>query len=282
MKKQHIPLLVKMFIIVCFCLILSACSSITQHAGEQPYSAEATTKVASVKTEPVENNLAQNQISKTKQAPVIKEKQRPLICIEAGHQRKANSELEPIAPGSKTKKEKVSSGTEGITTKKPEYELTLEVALKLEKALKPNYDVLMIRRSNDVNISNSKRAQICNEAHADVMIRLHADGNNNHNMHGMALFYPAPNNEYTQKISQPSLLVAQMLEKQLQSETNAKSNGIKQRSDLTGFNWIKVPSVLIEMGFMSNHKEDILMSDPHYQDKIVAGIKKGLDEYYLN
>jgi N-acetylmuramoyl-L-alanine amidase len=201
--------------------------------------------------------------------------------VEAGHQRKANLDLEPNAPGSMIMKAKVSAGTQGITTKKPEYQLTLEVALKLEQSLKSEYDVIMIRRSNNVNISNSERAMICNKAHADLMLRLHGDGNDNHQIKGMTIFYPSANNKDTKTISKPSLEFAKIISDQILIKTKAKSNGVKSRDDLTGFNWLKVPSILIEMGFMTNKKEDLLLSTSEYQDKIVSGIKNGLDAYYL-
>ena len=40
-----------------------------------------------------------------------------LICIDPGHQVRGNSALEEIAPGSSTRKPKVSSGTRGVATK---------------------------------------------------------------------------------------------------------------------------------------------------------------------
>lgn len=207
---------------------------------------------------------------------------KPIICIEAGHQSKGDSSKEPIAPGSKTKKPKVMSGTQGIQTKKPEYKLTLEVALKLEKALQKNYKVVMIRRTNDVNISNSERAIICNTAKADLMIRLHADGSDNHSVKGMSFLYPSPESKYTKAIAPESLKLMKVISKYILQETGAKSNGLKPRDDLTGFNWLTVPSILIEMGFMTNKEEDVLMSTESYQNKIVKGITAGLDSYYAD
>ena len=42
----------------------------------------------------------------------------------------------------------------------------------------------------------------------------------------------------------------------MRENQQVKVNGIKFRDDLSGFNWSKVPGVLLELGFMSNHEED--------------------------
>ncbi|WP_339180316.1 N-acetylmuramoyl-L-alanine amidase [Paenibacillus sp. FSL H8-0317] len=211
----------------------------------------------------------------------LKKIKKPLICIEAGHQEKANLDMEPTAPGSKTMKEKVRGGTQGVQTKKPEYQLNLEVATKLEIALAEDFAIIMVRQTNDVDISNSERAMICNDVQADVMIRLHADGSDNSQVKGMTFFYPSIENKHTGPIAERSKDIVEVVAKKIISETGAKSRGIQARGDLTGFNWLKVPSILIEMGFMTNKEEDILLSGSEYQDKIVAGIKNGLKAYYF-
>ena len=59
-----------------------------------------------------------------------------------------------------------------------------------------------------------------------------------------------------------------------------KVNGIFERDDLTGFNWSKVPVVLVEMGFMSNYNEDEMMSNKDYQKKMMQSIADGVEEYF--
>ena len=56
------------------------------------------------------------------------------------------------------------------------------------------------------------------------------------------------------------------------------NRGVIERSDLTGFNWSKVPVVLIEMGFLSNPEEDSLLNDSSYQEKIAQGLCNGILE----
>ena len=46
-----------------------------------------------------------------------------------------------------------------------------------------------------------------------------------------------------------------------------------------GFNFSKVPTVLIELGFMTNPDEDRLMFQKDFQKKMVEGITKGIKEY---
>lgn len=205
-----------------------------------------------------------------------------LICIDPGHQEKGDSNLEPVAPGSYVKKARVSSGATGVATKKPEYILNLETSIVLRNILESKgYKVIMTRESHDVNISNSERAIFANNNNADMVIRIHADSLNNPSKTGASVLIPAKESKYTTNIYEDSKTCANLIENKMK-ESGIQVNGVFERNDLTGFNWSKVPVVLVEMGFLSNYNEDQMMSNPEYQNKLMKSISEGLEEYFIN
>lgn len=205
-----------------------------------------------------------------------------LICIDPGHQEKGDSNLEPVAPGSYVKKARVSSGATGVATKKPEYILNLETSIVLRNILESKgYKVIMTRESHDVNISNSERAIFANNNNADMVIRIHADSLNNPSKTGASVLIPDKESKYTTNIYEDSKTCANLIENKMK-ESGIQVNGVFERNDLTGFNWSKVPVVLVEMGFLSNYNEDQMMSNPEYQNKLMKSISEGLEEYFIN
>lgn len=212
----------------------------------------------------------------------INQNEKYTICIDPGHQLKGDSDTEQMAPDSGSYKARVSSGTAGIATKKPEYELNLEASLKLKHILESRgYKVLMTRESHDVNISNMERAIFANENNADMVVRIHADGSNDSGVTGASILIPSKDGQYTSGIFSDSSECAKYVNENMKNN-GFKVNGIFERSDLTGFNWSKVPVVLVEMGFMSNYTEDQNMASPQYQEKMMKCIADGLDQYFKN
>lgn len=203
-----------------------------------------------------------------------------LVVIDAGHQRKGNSEKEPVGPGATEMKAKVTSGTRGCETGLSEYELNLQVAFKLEAVLKERgYTVIMVRTEHDVNLSNSERANVANEANADVFVRIHANGSENPKKSGAMTICQTENNIYNGHLYKKSKALSEFVLNELVEETGCKKEYVWETDTMSGINWAKVPVTIVEMGYMSNPEEDRNLATEEYQQKIANGIADGIDKY---
>ena len=204
-----------------------------------------------------------------------------LICIDAGHQATPNTDTEPVGPGAEDKKAKVSAGNTGVTTGTEEYELNLEVALKLQSALEARgYTVKMIRTSNDVDISNAARAELANSDKADAFIRIHANGSTDTNASGVMTVCQTKDNPYNADIYDSCKRLSADVLSGMAAATGANSEGVWETDSMSGINWCKVPVTIVEIGYMTNSEEDQKLVTSDYQNLLAKGIADGIDAYF--
>lgn len=269
MKRYRIKLVVIIFILIAFTFICYV-------KVDKAYSSHKTTK--SIKTTNIKSTQ-QTVKSKGIIKKVINTSTKKIIVIDPGHASGASNEKEPMAPGSKIMKLKESGGAEGIVTHNPEYLINMDIAKRLKRLLEyKGYKVVMTKTENYQMLGNIKRAEIANGVHAALAIRIHADSSSNAQISGTSMLVPAPINSNTRAIYKQSKLYGKTILDSLVRQVGMKNKGVVERKDLTGFNWSRVPVVLVEVGFLSNKREDKLLSQADYKQKIALGLANGIQQ----
>jgi len=201
-----------------------------------------------------------------------------VVVIDPGHGSVSSSKTEHRDPGSSIMKVIEPGGAQGINTKTPEYVVNMAVALKLKDLLQAKgYKVVMTKTRNSIVMGSKERAKIGNDAHAALVIRIHADSDNNTSVNGASMLVPA-DTKYTDDIYAVSKKYGKIVFNNLIKEVGMNDKGVVERNDMTGFNWSDVPVILVEMGFQSNAREDRLLTTTTYQEKLAKGLADGIDQ----
>ena len=199
-----------------------------------------------------------------------------LICLDPGHGTAADvgRQLEPIGPGSRELKLKDGGGAAG------EAPLVLAIARRARALLLARgYRVALTRSADGYRGGNRERARFCNSRGAALMLRIHADGSADRSRHGIATVVPARRRGWTDDVYGPSARAGALVQRELVRATGARSLGLVERSDLTGFNWADVPVVLAETGFLSNAAEGARLHSAGYRARIARGLAEGAIAY---
>ena len=173
-----------------------------------------------------------------------------------------------------------------------EKDLNMQVYRKLRKKLEElGYKVLTSRDSNiDVDFI-TERSRMVNKTNSDIFISIHfnATGSAYSKSSGIQTYSYSDEPDYPSKINpywhnHPDRMIeskrlAAAIHSSLLAETGAKDAGLLERSFAVLRETAK-PAVLLELGYIDNFAENQQIRDSHYQDKLVAGIVKGIQKYY--
>lgn len=172
-----------------------------------------------------------------------------------------------------------------------EKNLSLDVALRVEKILKPfNFPVILTRR-DDTFIPLEERAAIANRLENAIFVSIHFNHAKDRVSTGVETFYaPAkvpPDDSWNwvgffNKPDAPPLdngeTLAGFIQAALVLRTDAVNRGIKSR-ELYVVRHTRCPAVLVEGGFINNPLEAALISNGEYRQRLASAIAEGIMSY---
>ncbi len=173
-----------------------------------------------------------------------------------------------------------------------EKDLNMQIYRKLRTKLEELGYKVLTSRDSDIDVDFvTERSRMVNKTNSDIFISIHfnATGNTYSKASGIQTYsysdepdYPSKINKYwhnhPDRMSESKRLAA-AIHSSLLAETGAKDAGLLESSYAVLRETAK-PAVLLELGYMDNFSENQQIRDSHYQDKLVAGIVKGIQKYY--
>lgn len=274
-----------LFIITSILVMVTGCVTINLESSNEKETSkvedvQSSEKNDSNKKQITNKDESSNEDNSNKDNDSNEENSNITIVIDPGHSSTGTSGNEPVSPNSSTTKLKDGLGATGSYTNIPEHKTNMSVALLVKKELtSKGYNVILTKQDVAESKSNIERAEVGNKNNADLVVRIHADSAENSSISGASMHVPA-NNEYTSSFYKISKSYGTTILNTYVDEIGIKNRGVIERNDLTGFNWSKVPVVLIEMGFLSNKEDDNFVSNTANHPKIAKAISDGIDKCF--
>ena len=274
-----------LFIITSILVMVTGCVTINFASSNEKETSkvedvQSSEKNDSNKKQTTNKDESSNEDNSNKDNDSNEENSNITIVIDPGHSSTGTSGNEPVSPNSSTTKLKDGLGATGSYTNIPEHKTNMSVALLVKKELtSKGYNVILTKQDVAESKSNIERADVGNKNNADLVVRIHADSAENSSISGASM-HVSGNNEYTSSFYKISKSYGTTILNTYVDEIGIKNRGVIERNDLTGFNWSKVPVVLIEMGFLSNKEDDNFVSNTANHPKIAKAISDGIDKCF--
>ncbi|MGG3804417.1 N-acetylmuramoyl-L-alanine amidase [Metabacillus fastidiosus] len=159
-------------------------------------------------------------------------------------------------------------------TKLKEKEVTLSVVKKLKEALEQEGATVILTRDRDISVSLANRVKISNASKGDIFISIHANASVKSSAKGTETFLN------TKKKGTNSELLAKDIQKSLIGSLNTTDRKVKTDDTYYVLKHNKLPSVLVELAFISNPTEEEMLRSDDTRNKAAEGILEGIKDYF--
>ena len=164
-----------------------------------------------------------------------------------------------------------------------EKDINLIMCKKIEQYLVSKGATVYLTRESDIDLSTTSvnkkrsdltnRAKLINKSNANMYISIHLNYISNGQWKGLQIFYNNKNKE--------NEIIANKLTSYLY-ETSTNIREPKKENIYYMYKQIKVPGVLIELGFLSNPNDRYRLTREEYQDKLAKNISNAIEKYFIN
>lgn len=155
-----------------------------------------------------------------------------------------------------------------------EKDVNLAIGLYLGELLSQAGARVVYTRENDTYVSIFERPAIANQASADLYISVHANAHvNRGTVRGTETLYRAKD--------PASESLARAVQDELVKAITLVNRRIWGREDLAVFNQTKMPAIMVEVGFIDNADEELLLRAAGFQKVAAQGIYNGIRRFYL-
>lgn len=204
--------------------------------------------------------------------------------------------------------------------KSKEKDVNLNVSRLLAEMIKKEFPGVKVifTRTKDVKIPLAERADIANRANADLFISIHSNANKKRSAHGCETFTLGAGSSAEAKAAamyenevilqeenyeelynfdprssesyimfelirshdmELSVELAQMVQKGMVKSSKLHNRGVSSAGFLVLHRTV-MPSILVELGFITNSKDENVLASKDGQRKLAKGIFDGFAEYY--
>lgn len=155
-----------------------------------------------------------------------------------------------------------------------EKNLNLTITQKIAQKLQGSGIKVYMTRDSDVYPENSTRAKTANDI-ADLMVSIHMNSGPE-TANGTETLYQVHANDNGARLTSKQL--AEILQGKVVSATGNTNRGAKLWTDVLILNRTTVPSVIVEVIFITNTGDALKISNPAYQDQVAQAIADGIQE----